>query len=328
MKTFRFLLSAALLLCTMAAQADPVKLIIIDGISSGKTKTNMEQQASTLLSRINSATERHSRLVDLSGIKMTTAAKDDVTRLCGNQYMRCPDKEVVESCIKLRNGYQVRNIPLILINPGTKNEYQEAVINYDKNGTIIGFSFTINRDLFTKSIKTKLQNRNKEVYEVDERMQIVNFVEQFRTSYNKKDLNFLQQIFSDDALIITGRVIKTKGNEVIPGREKVEYYKQSKKEYLNRLKQTFANSKYINVKFEDVVIVKHPSIEGIYGVTVLQKWNASRYSDEGYVFMLWDFRNRNHPQIHVRTWQPKYLDDLKTKRIDPNEVFTLDSFIL
>jgi len=77
-----------------------------------------------------------------------------------------------------------------------------------------------------------------------------------------------------------------------------------------------------------LVIVEHPTKKGIYGVTVLQKWNSSRYSDEGYVFMMWDFRNPKKPQIHVRTWQPKYLDEATGKKLDPNDVFTLGSFDL
>jgi cysteine synthase len=74
--------------------------------------------------------------------------------------------------------------------------------------------------------------------------------------------------------------------------------------------------------------VEHPTIAGIYGVTVHQKWTSSRYKDEGYVFMIWDFRNPDRPQIHVRTWQPEYVDKSKGQKLNPNDVFTLGDFDL
>jgi len=322
----------ALAIVTMAigmqAKADNVKLTIYEGLSNSKLKATIEQETSRLLSNINQAQQRGSYSIDFTGINISQAAKDDVNKLWQNQRMMCPQNEVVERCLTLRNGYQVRNIPLVIIVPEADNAYQEAVINFDKKGTITGFAFTINPELFTKLVQTSTQNPNHEVLDIDNRMQIINFVEQFRTSYNKKDINFLQQIFSDDALIITGRVIKRKGNEVTPAGVDVQYFKQSKKEYLSKLQQTFRTAKYIHINFEDLVIVEHPTKKGIYGVTVLQKWNSSRYSDEGYVFMMWDFRNPKKPQIHVRTWQPKYLDEATGKKLDPNDVFTLGSFDL
>ncbi len=42
----------------------------------------------------------------------------------------------------------------------------------------------------------------------------------------------------------------------------------------------------------------------IYGVTLRQKYSCDQYSDDGYLFLLWDFRDASMPLIHVRTWQP------------------------
>lgn len=56
--------------------------------------------------------------------------------------------------------------------------------------------------------------------------------------------------------------------------------------------------------FSDFHIMRHPSIKGIYGVSLRQKYSTDKYSDDGYLFLLWDFRNPSMPLIHVRTWQP------------------------
>ena len=157
---------------------------------------------------------------------------------------------------------------------------------------------------------------------------ILDYVEHFRTSYNQKDLKFLRQVFSDDALIITGKVIKVRKSEMSPSGNKVVYTTQTKHQYLENLSRAFKANSYIKVQFDDVVIVEHPTIRGIYGVTVHQKWNTARYSDEGYVFMVWDFRHPDTPQIHVRTWQPEFLDKLKSQRLKQEDVFSISDFDL
>ena len=157
---------------------------------------------------------------------------------------------------------------------------------------------------------------------------ILNYVEHFRTAYNQKDLKFLRQVFSEDALIITGKVIKVRKSEVVPSGNRVVYTTQTKQQYLNNLSRAFKSNSYIKVKFDNVMMVEHPTIKGIYGVTVHQRWNTPRYSDEGYVFMVWDFRNPDAPQIHVRTWQPDYIDKAQGQRLSPNDVFTLGDFDL
>ena len=44
------------------------------------------------------------------------------------------------------------------------------------------------------------------------------------------------------------------------------------------------------------------------GVSLRQAYRSDLYSDDGYLFLLWDFRNPAMPQIHVRTWQPAFPD--------------------
>ena len=48
----------------------------------------------------------------------------------------------------------------------------------------------------------------------------------------------------------------------------------------------------------------HPTKDGIYGVSLRQRYKSDRYADDGWLFLLWDFRNASMPLIHVRTWQP------------------------
>ena len=154
----------------------------------------------------------------------------------------------------------------------------------------------------SKVISGKLEEKD-----ADNRRMILNYCEHLRTSYTTKDIDFLRQVFSDQALIIVGNVVRSADNNSatgIEGDEKVTFSLKTKKEYLERLEKVFAANKKIDVKFTDFHIMRHPTMESIYGVSMKQKYTSDRYSDDGYLFILWDFRNKSMPLIHVRTWQP------------------------
>lgn len=138
------------------------------------------------------------------------------------------------------------------------------------------------------------------------RRKILSYCEHLRTSYTTKDIDFIRQVFSDDALIIVGHVVKTgdDSGSAIGRNSKVNYYIHSKQEYLARLTRIFKARSEIDVQFSDFRIFRHPTHEGIYGVTLRQKYTTKEYSDDGYLFLLWDFRDPSMPLIHVRTWQP------------------------
>lgn len=330
MRKFFISLCFALLACNASLAYNQVRLVINDGMDDPKLKERMEHAVSVLMTEINRSQEKNIDRLSFSDAYIMKDATAEINKLWENEHFRCVEEEVVEKCLTTYSGYQVRGIPLI-VNAATENQelgYQEAVISFDKNGVITSFYYTINPELYSKLRMTQSQNKKYEVTDIKERMMILDYVEHFRTSYNQKDLKFLRQVFSDDALIITGKVVKVRKTEVMPSGNRVIYTTQTKQQYLDNLSRAFKAAAYIKVTFDDVVIVEHPTLKGVYGVTVHQKWNTNRYSDEGYVFMMWDFRNPDMPQIHVRTWQPDYLDKAKGEKLKPTDVFSLGDFDL
>lgn len=329
----RIVLILSFIICHVAfcAAYNQVRLVINSGIDKPMLKQRMERAVSVVMTEINRSHEENLKKLSLSDSYITREGQQDLNRLWENEHFRCVEEEVVERLLTTRNGYQVRGIPLIvnLADGSEQLGYQEAVINFDNNGTITSFYYTINPELYTNLRKQWMQEKHHEVTDLKDRMMILDYVEHFRTAYNQKDLKFLRQVFSTDALIITGSVIKLGKSEMSPnGGRKIVYKTQTKKEYLENLQKAFRSNSYIRVKFDDVTIVPHPTIRGIFGVTVRQKWNTPRYSDEGYVFMVWDFRDPDVPQIHVRTWQPEFVDKARGQRLNPNDVFTLGDFDL
>lgn len=315
-------------MCSMYVNAyDKVSFHISDGIENEVVKAKMERTISNILTEANAAHEA-GREMNYSSLGIPASVQGALSALWDNSPFVCMDNDIVEHCISTGSGYQVRNIPLILkpLKAGDiaeDEDYQEAVVSFDKQGNLVSFYLSISMNLYMNVVRG-----NKEITDLRRRQLILDYVEQFRTSYNQKDLNFLETIFSDDALIITGNVIRRKSGDGIRLPDKIIYKKQTKAEYLSKLRLVFKANKQIRVTFDEIEVMRHPTNENFYGVTLHQGYTSDRYHDDGYLFLLWDFRDEDHPQIHVRTWQPdSYNSDGKgTKRIPKDEIFSLSDF--
>lgn len=306
----------------LPVQAQYTTDFLLTNLDNPTAKAGAQQNISRLLTEFNMASSE-GRAVSFDSISISEDARTCITQIWDNTPFRTGDTEIIERCLNTFDGnYQVRNIPLFLQGGGEENEqYQEAVIGFDRQGDITDFHLALDNNLYVKVLK-----KGWDVTDLRRRQIILDYVEQFRTAYNTKDLPFLEQIFSDDALIITGKVIRsvpTERNNFMP-EDKVVYNKQSKRQYLDRLSRVFRQNKRINVVFDDIKVVGHPAKEGFYGVTLKQGYTSDTYSDSGYLFLLWDFNNPEAPQIHVRTWQPEMLN--ATTKLPEEEIFTCEDF--
>ena len=292
----------------------------IDGIDNATVKAKMERTMSAFLTEVNNA-QSSKRALNFGGMGLSTNVQSSVSMLWENSPFECTDEEIIEHCIQTGSGYQVRNIPLMMRPTDSsfnEDEYQEAVFSFDRNGNMESFYLTLSMNLYMNIIKS-----NKSVTDLRRRQLILDYVEHFRTAYNQKDKEFLEAVFSDDALIITGKVIPQRVRDNIQLPARVEYTRQTKRQYMTKLSQVFAANKHIKVTFDEIRVVMHPTKSEWYGVTLHQGWTSDRYHDDGWLFLLWDFSNEDHPTIHVRTWQP---DKIEGKKLPDEEIFSLDDF--
>lgn len=301
-----------------------IEVEIIDGCNNPALKSKIERNASRFFDETVKAFNSN-RALNLNGL-MNPDGEMSIEMLWENVHFKPEDQYIGEILLSDANGgFQIRNIPLVLRpqDSGSSDDYKEAVMNFDRNGNVSSVYFSIDNNAYKQIMEKGIQ-----LNDLERRMEILDYVERFRTSYNQRDLKFLNQVFSDDALIITGKVVSSKrspGDMLSLSLPQVKYSKQSKQQYLANLSRIFKTVRYINVNFDDVQIKRHGVNPNIYGVRVVQKWNTSSYSDEGYVFMVWDFSNPERPQIHVRTWQPMWLNKEKTQALPEDEIFDLNS---
>lgn len=311
----------ALVLTLGAYAQDAVNFEISDGVTDPALKSNIERNTSMLLSAINQA-ESSGKDINYSGINIDNLASQSIGMMWNNVHFRIADDDIVEHCLQIKSStgavieYQVRNIavemkPFDDSYDGDIN--QEVCINYDRRGNITDFNITMGVQQYMSIIR-----EGERLNDADRRIQILQWVERFKMAYIQKNMNFMEDVFSDDALIVTGRVVKRVHSDIKP--VSVEYTSYGKQQYLKHLKGVFARNSYINVKFDDIEIVRHGAKPNYYGVTLKQGWFTKNYSDEGILFIIWDFSDELHPQILVRTWQPMEVDE--------NDIFTLSNFKL
>ncbi len=295
------------LLSFVSMYAQKVNFEFSDGIDDGPLKTKMEQQVASLLTAINAANTSGGD-VNFTGIDVTDDASASLTMTWEQVHFAIEDDDIVDHCIGLpgkSGGYRVQNIG-VLMNPKPESGYdgekrREIYIDLDKSGRIVDFNFTIGMNMYTEILK-----KGEELGDLDRRLQIIDWCEHFAKAYCDKNMKFMQTIFSDDAIIITGKTTmqRVRTDMGMKDQAKVKYVQQTKAQYLSNLSKVFNSNSYVNVKFDDYKVIRHGAKPNYYGVTLRQKWHTARYSDEGTVFLIWDFTNEDAPRILVRTWQP------------------------
>ena len=322
-----FFLVLVSLMCTIAAtinaQSEKVWFAVKDGMDNQNLMSLIETNTTTFLTACNEAILKGKK-PDFPSNIIDKNSRKQILDFWETTPMFSVKEFISEKCLqKASGGYQVRNIPVTITNAPEENMEQEIVINFTRTGLIDNIAISVEETRY-RAIMEDFST----VEDFGRREIIVDFVENFRTSYNLKDIKYIESVFSDQALIITGKVVKiapTKDRAInnLLGTEKITYVTQTKTEYISNLKRTFSRNKYIDVQFEDIEVVRHPKNDILYGVTLKQKWGSSTYNDTGYVFLMIDFKDEQQPMIHVRTWQP---DSYGGKQLSKDELFNLNDF--
>ena len=296
-------------------------------IQAGRTKTGMEQNITKLLNAINNA---GSGRLDLYGISMEENAKSRLKAIWEILPFECANTGVnISKCLHDFQGYQVRSIKITMKprdNTYTGSIDRELTISLNRQGVITG----VRPALEGQEDVATIMGNGVDVEDIECRREILKWVEDFRNYYESRDLKSLDMIFSEEALIITGSVQrKSTANYETQVMNTVKYTKQNKAQYMENLKSLFnrvvQNPRGIQVKFDKISVVRNGASgkEHIYGVTLHQTWKSvfpgHTYQDEGWLFLVWNFKNRNHPEILVRTWQQDQV-------VKEQGTFTLDDF--
>lgn len=339
-KQVKYILVALCIFLTGAVNSYAVEVVLTTSDEFTQPSPGMDAAARNLaavLTEVNRAQSAGQQL-NMGKLQMDEFAKKSLARIWAVTPFIFPDQEFVEKCVSFKNGtMMVRHVPLQIKPVGETfgmDKIQEAIVEFDRRGIITDFRLTL-------SSQSGLDLDHCGVADIENEHIIKRQLEQFRTAYNQKDVATIEAMFSDDALIITGKVVQRRSvGDRLAMTSRVDYTRLTKKEYIKNLKLAFARNKWIDVKFDIPAkgqggpcnwidrtrkLDKNGQPMNFYGVRLIQHWKSSNYSDDGYLFLLWEFpKDGSDPIIHVRTWQPMQVDGVIQEPDD--NISTLGAF--
>lgn len=196
-----------------------------------------------------------------------------------------------------------RSIPMrFSFSTSDRHFVEDIVFVFEEDGLISSMTFAL-ESTTVQDIVSKTQ------WTDGAKMVLIEFLENYKTAFALERLEYIESIFSDEAIIITGRkVYRAQVENAIKMNEvDYEYNKYTKAQYIDKLRSSFANKQYINLKFSNIELNKtnRGNNNNLYTIQVKQDYYSSNYGDSGYLFLMVDVNDYRKPIIHIRAWQPE-----------------------
>lgn len=214
----------------------------------------------------------------------------------------------------LNGDVMCRSIPMSFEFKSNRNTFVENVVfTFDNSGKIRNVQFALSQHAISD-----LNNKNKDRWTDDVTLSIIDFLENYKTAYSLKRLDYVEGVFSNDALIIVGNTFKVpaKPESFAKDYQQIRYDTMTKANYLERIKRVFESNEYVNINFTENEIIHAAKYGNVFGIKICQEYYSTNYGDMGYLFLMVDLNNIKESKIKIRTWQP--LGTNKDDLIDEN----------
>ncbi|MCK4311486.1 MAG: LPP20 family lipoprotein [Candidatus Cloacimonetes bacterium] len=248
---------------------------------------------------------------NFSNIEINESMKEKFNSVMKYNQPQLIDNEYIVIINRTYEGWELRRIPVYCQYPSLNKQSTEyAVLDFDEEGNLIDVNFSVFSQLYKTYI---LEDTNKQ--DKQHRQIIIKFLEKYRTAFLNRDIETIETIFADEAVIIVGKIKKAdkrmkdyKYHKLNKDQPDVEYFKMTKDQYLDRQKRIFSNQQDIHLGFNTFKIIRKSRDCNIYGISMRQQYKSTGYADEGHLFLLIDFEEAE-PMIYVRSWQPQEWRD-------------------
>ncbi len=293
-------------------QTDKAKLSTI-GIINPEKENDLSIQEQKIIGYRKSATLINQAILSKSYDKTNHLFTENGIE-CYNKIVKYGNASILPNTdsvkfVTTNNITMMRSVPMLFSFPNNNRKFvEELVYVFDSTGKVDNINFALS-DISIEDILSKSERFGTD----KEKYFLINFMENYKTSYALENIDYIESVFSDDALIIVGTVLKkakqTDGIYKLLPDKNIKYTEYSKDEYIQHLNPAFNSKEYINLEFEETEVRKTGGEDKIYGIQLAQNYYSSNYTDNGYLFLMLDLTDTINPQIYVRTWQPEKNTD-------------------
>lgn len=309
---FSFFTAITLLACTMSAQAVTFKFE--DGtLRNDSIRPIMEERISNLLTEISLASEEN-RPLCLDSLHLTPKAAQRLGMLWNNIHFSCDYSANVEKCLRDVTGYEVHGI-LVTLQP-TKtdtslNKNRELSIYFTSDGLITDVNIAMENFTYQDAIANTVN-----LTDTRRRLEILKYIEDLHCQYDAKNMEGLQDIFDDKMFFQYER----------ERREDKKLGQQIRTNYMENLAKVFEDQQFPKIIFSDITIRRHMAKPGFYCASLHHEWSPNECSQcNGYMLLIWEFREGHEPVFHIRAWQPEMVGNHK---LTEDDLFTEYDFFL
>ncbi|MBQ8423588.1 MAG: hypothetical protein IJY36_04965 [Coprobacter sp.] len=252
--------------------------------------------------------EQITRIIDAVSQRDYTSVQDCFTtegwamfdRLIAYGNARLYGTNITYSFYRAKDKVVCRSVPMSFAFRNNKKFVEDVTFTFDRSGKIEAVAFALGYEALSDIWKHVEWNEYSRFF-------LATFLENYKTAYALERLEYLEGIFDDNAVIITGTVRPTpiydKDINTYTEHLLVKRTRQSKHQYMRNLEACFNANEYVNIRFADNLISRADNGGELYGIQIKQDYYSTHYSDKGYLFLYVDLNNSDKPIIKVRTWQ-------------------------
>ncbi len=286
-------------------------------------KQKVENNISALLTEL-TKTSNNNDTIRLSGVNISKEASRRLKYLCKNYTIHCLFKFNVQGYLHDINGYQVRQIPVIVTPVGNDNEKKNKslVISFDKKGTItgvrIGIEDNLTIDVFSTISSTSDLKRIRFMLKT---------IEDYCSYYMEKNLDALKNDFSNDLFCVYNDNGKPIEKSELCRYVLLNNHKDSiafkPKRYINIIRKMFCDNDIFNINISNIELTRHSANPNYYALWFnidIVSNKTTQQTVDGLVFILWNFEDEDHPVTPIKIWVQK-------GKIQENNDYFLDIYL-
>lgn len=139
----------------------------------------------------------------------------------------------------------------------------------------------------------------------EHKLAIINFLEFYQTAYTLRQMDYIDDLFSDNAVMLVGSKMQAEGdlnlNQIAIN--SFYYRKYAVTDYLDLLQKAFGSFGWVDISLSEIIISITEN-KNLYGINFVSDFTSATFGQKSRLFFVLDLKDPHSPKIIYRVWQP------------------------